>query len=70
MFSFTPFPWTDGSSVPEPFVDYRIGDRVRLVAKHDPRIDVNTNVRIFGINVGISEEDNEALGQLQVYPGG
>ena len=68
MFSATPFPWTEENSSPEPFVEYRIGDQVGLIARKLPRLNINTQVRIFGIQVGISPEGNETLGALQLYP--
>lgn len=70
MYSITPFNWTPDNSVPEPFVDYRIGDQVTFVARQLPRVAINQQVRIFGISVAIDEESNEKLGQLQIYPGG
>lgn len=68
IFSVTPYPWTDENSSPEPFVDYRVGDQVALVARKLPRLNVSTQVRIFGMEVGISAEGNENLGQLALYP--
>lgn len=68
MYQVTPFPWTEQNSSPEPFVDYRVGDQVALVARRLPRLDVNQQVRIFGMEVGIDEEGNERLGQLSLYP--
>ena len=66
----TPFNWFPESSVPEPFVEYDLGDQVRFVAKHAARVNVNQQVRIFGISVSIDEEGNEKMGQVQLYPGG
>jgi hypothetical protein len=68
IFSATPYPWTEEGSSHEPFVDYRVGDQVALVARKLPRLDVNTQVRIFGIEVGITAEGNETLGALSLYP--
>lgn len=65
--SVTPFNWTDQNSVPEPFVEYDLGDQVRFIAKQPPRISINQAVRIFGISVSIDAEGNEKLGQLQIY---
>lgn len=66
-YSITPYPYTIGSSVPEPFVDYNIGDQVKFRAFKSPRIDENGTFRIFGINVSIDEEGNETIGELQIY---
>lgn len=69
IFNLVPFSWTSESAVPEPFVDYRVGDQVKLVAKHAARLNVNTGVRVFGMNVSIDEEGNERLGALSLSPG-
>jgi hypothetical protein len=69
LFSITPFNWTTKANVPEPFVDYNIGDQVKFVARHLPRVSVNQQVRVFGIALDIDEEGNEKLSQLQIYPG-
>lgn len=68
IFSITPFQWYSGGAVPEPFVDYNIGDQVRFVARRKPRINIDQQVRIFGMQIGIDDEGNENLGQLQVSP--
>lgn len=66
-YSITPFPYTIGSSIPEPFVDYDIGDQVKFRAEKAPRIDVSGSFRVFGINVTISDDGNESVGELQIY---
>lgn len=69
VYSITPFPFSPGNSVPEPFVDYNVGDRVLLTAKLLPRLTIeNQAVRVFGISVTIDEEGNERLGALQTSP--
>ena len=65
----TPGQWTEDNSVPEPFVDYDIGDQVAFTAKSLPRVSIAQQVRIFGISVSVDEEENEKLGQMQLYPG-
>lgn len=70
IFMLTPFNWTAENSVPEPFVEYDIGDQVSLVAQQPPRISIEKQVRVFGISVAIDPEGNEKLGQLQVSPSG
>jgi hypothetical protein len=70
VFSVTPFPYTRDGSVPEPFVDYKVGDRVQYTAIWKPRIEVkNQGVRVFGLNVNIDDLGNEKIGQLQFNPG-
>jgi hypothetical protein len=66
-YSITPFPYTIGSSVPEPFIDYEIGDQVYIRARKEPRIDDSQLVRIFGINISIDSEGNEFVNDLQIY---
>ena len=69
IYSMTPFPFTTGGSIPEPFVDYNIGDQVLLTASMEPRIQIqNQGVRVFGISVSIDEEGNEQLAALQTSP--
>lgn len=70
LHSITPFQHTDGGPVPEPFVDYGIGDQVAFIAKHGRRININQQVRIFGLNISIDEEGNEKISSMQIYPGG
>jgi hypothetical protein len=68
-YGITPFPYVPGSGVPEPFVDYRPGDQIRVTARKPPRGNiVNQAVRTFGFSISADEEDNERLGQLQVAP--
>lgn len=69
-YGVTPFPYTpNGVGVPEPFVDYREGDQIRVTAKQPPRVDIrNEAVRVFGFSVDIDENDNEKIGQLQLSP--
>lgn len=67
-YSISPYPWTDGSSIPEPFVDYVIGDQVYIRANKPPRLNQEKQlVRIFGINVTIDDEGNEQINDLQIY---
>lgn len=71
IFSFTPFPYYQEGRVPEPLVDYDIGDQVRLTAKHPPRVDVNNlGVRVFGLNITIDDKTGaEKINALQITPG-
>jgi hypothetical protein len=75
IFAVTPFPFTKGSSVPEPFVDYDLGDRVYMRAILPPRVNVQNaagtgplGVRVFGMGVSIDDNGMERLGQLQLSP--
>lgn len=71
IYSLTPFPFTTDlgpGRIPEPFVDYTVGDKVYLTAK-TPRMQIqNQGVRVFGITVTPDANGNEILGQLQVSP--
>jgi hypothetical protein len=68
LYSVTPFGWTSDNGVPEPLVDYAVGDQVHLVAKHSPRVNVDQMVRIFGMDIQIDNEGNERLGALKLAP--
>lgn len=72
-YGITPFPYNPNKkSVPEPFVDYREGDTVSVVAKHLPRVNIvspNNKARVFGFNVTIDDTGgNEKIGALQLAP--
>jgi hypothetical protein len=70
-YAVTPFavkPDRQGN-VPEPFVDYRPGDQVRLTAIHPPRVDIRGQaIRVFGMSITIDEQGLARLGALQVAP--
>lgn len=69
--AFTPFQWTPNSGVPEPFVDYDVGDQVRLTVKKGKRVNIQSlGVRVFGMTVNIDEFGNEKLSALQTSAGG
>lgn len=69
LYSPAPFPWIEGRT-PQPFVDYGLGDKVIFTAQKANRINViGQAVRIFGMNVTITEEGNERLDALQIVPG-
>jgi hypothetical protein len=69
-FQIQPLPYSPGGPVPEPFVDYTIGDRVRYNAYVPPRVDIRRmQVRVFGFNVSITDEDDEKLAALTLSPG-
>lgn len=70
LYSPAPFPWVAGRT-PQPFVDYGLGDKVLFTAKKGERVNViGQAVRVFGMNVTITEEGNEKLDALQIVPGG
>lgn len=69
IYSPQPFPWVEGRT-PQPFVDYNVGDKVTFSAKQPPRIMVDRQaVRVFGMDLQITNEGNEKLNALQVVPG-
>jgi hypothetical protein len=56
-------------NVPEPFVDYRLGDHVYVTARNTARIQINKQaVRVFGITVSIDDQGSERITTLQVSP--
>jgi hypothetical protein len=68
-YSVTPFVFSPNGPVPEPTVDYRVGDQIRVTAIHPPRGNiVNQAVRVFGMDFGIDDNDNEQLGALELSP--
>lgn len=55
--------------IPEPLVDYDVGDSVLFSAKAGNRLDVHKQqVRIFGITISPDENNNEVVSQLQISP--
>jgi len=72
IYSMTPLPFTEQigpGRVPEPFVDYTLGDKVYLTARFKGRFSVNKQgIRIFGMTVTPDDNGNEVLGALQVSP--
>lgn len=69
-YSVSPYPYTIGSSVPEPFNDYDIGDVVRFRAISPPRVNVNGSFRVFGLNISITDDGNENIDSLSIYANG
>ena len=68
LYSIKPFPSSEGRP-PHPFVDYDVGDMIQFTAIKRPRVVVEQQaVRVFGINLTITEEGNEKLDTLQVTP--
>lgn len=66
-YDITPFTYSPGGSVPEPFVDYDIGDMPRFSAIQPPRVQKKgEQVRIFGMNVNIEDSGVEKINSLQV----
>lgn len=70
IYSVTPFPHGAAAGrVPDPLIDYGLGDQVYLTAKYPPRISIsNQAVRVFGMDITIDDEGNEKLGALQLSP--
>jgi hypothetical protein len=70
VYAVQPFPWKKGQ-IPQPFVDFDSGDIVQFSAIKPPRIAINQQkVRVFGMQVNITDEGNEKLGQLALTPEG
>lgn len=69
IYSMTPYPYTAKSSVPQPFVDYRLGDQVYFSARQGTRVSIDKQpVRVFGMSLNIDEEGNERMDSLQLTP--
>jgi hypothetical protein len=71
MYGLTPFPFVESKKgqIPEPFVEYTLGDKIYFSARSGRRVNINKQAaRIFGMSVSIDENGNETLGQLQVSP--
>lgn len=66
LFSITPKPYVAGGSVPQPFVDYTLGDIVYYSAKVG-RMNIEAQaVRIFGISISLDESGTERVSELRV----
>jgi hypothetical protein len=65
--TISPYPYTIGSSVPEPFEAYNIGDIVKFRAVREPRVDIEGSFRVFGISLSISNDGNENIDNLAIY---
>ena len=70
IYSVTPFPRASAvNRVPDPLIDYGLGDQVYLTAEYLPRIQIqNQAMRVFGMDITIDDEGNEKLGALQLSP--
>lgn len=67
-YTVAPFNYTPDGSVPEPIVDYRVGDNITAHAYHPPRWDFETQARVFGMEFTYDDNDNELLSQLELTP--
>lgn len=73
IYAMTPFVFTEGGRVPEPFRDYGVGDQIYFKARWGDRVNIEgvsgkgQAVRVFGMSVNITEEGNESV-SLQVSP--
>ena len=64
-----PLPYDRPGNVPEAFLDYRVGDQLRLTAVHPPRVNIRGQaIRLFGVSIDISDDGVATLGPLQVAP--
>ncbi len=69
LYRMNPFPYDGTGRVPEPFVDYRIGDQVHFTAKYGDRINIERQaVRVYGIRLSVDAEGNENVDDLQLSP--
>lgn len=70
IYQMLPHPWSSHHThVPEPFVDYRLGDHVYVSANVAPRIIIShQSVRVYGITITIDEAGSERVSTLQVSP--
>lgn len=68
IYSFAPEPYTGGKIVPQPMVDYDLGDTVRLLRRRR-RSDgiVRANVRIFTMDISFDDNNTENV-QLGTTP--
>lgn len=67
LFSMNPFPYDGTGRVPEPFVDYKIGDQVYFTAKAEKRINIERQaIRVYGMKLTVDAEGNENLEDLQL----
>ena len=70
-YQITPFPIHPDrrTNVVEPFIDFNVGDQVRLTAVHPKRINIRGQaVRIFGFSIDIDDNGVATIGPLQVAP--
>jgi hypothetical protein len=70
LITYSVQPFSDeAEGVPEPFIDYRVGDQVRGTMVHAPRINIRAQaLRVFGMTVDIDDNGVGSLGPLQVAP--
>lgn len=65
VYNISPQKFTTGKFIPQPFVDFNLGDIIYLSAKRN-HIDLNKQfIRIFGINISIDENGIEQISNLQ-----
>jgi hypothetical protein len=65
LISFVPVQFVGNPNVPEPFVEYGLGDIIYVGADRG-RVQINHQaMRVFGISISIDEEGNEAATTIQ-----
>lgn len=67
-YAVTPFTYSPDGPVPEPIVDYRVGDAITARAYHEKRGNIDNQVRVFGMDFTAGDNDEEILGALQLAP--
>lgn len=66
VISFVPAQFSNNTdNVPEPFVDYNIGDIIYIGANRGRLIIERQAIRVFGMTIGIDEEGNEVASTIQ-----
>lgn len=70
IYSILPQPYDSTlNNIPEPFVDYRLGDHVYVSAIYPPRINVDKQaVRVYAMTISVDENGSERISTLQVSP--
>ena len=71
QYGLTPFPFASEKKgqIPEPFLEYTLGDKIYFSARLGRRIAINKQaVRIFGMSISVDDNGNESIGALQVSP--
>jgi hypothetical protein len=71
VYTMVPEPFVTGAKgrIPEPFVDYTVGDQVYFSARYGQRVTISKQaVRVFGLSLQIDAEGNEQIQTLNTSP--
>lgn len=66
QFTILPEPYHADAGVPQPFVDYGLGDTVYFSVDKGRMQVSNQAVRVFGLSVSVDDEDNETIAGMRV----